>query len=371
MAETEIEIPAEETDQSGKRKRSLIDCDVHNYVNSIEDLIPYLPERWRAYVKQSGFKAPTGGAPYPKGFEMAARRDAWPPNGKLPGGDPKFAAEQLLDAWNIDCAILNPLYGTSYVHNLDFGNALTRAANDWLTEVWLDADERWRGSMLININDPEWSAEEIRRVAQDSRIVQILLLCRSPMPYGRRQYNPIFKAASDVGLPIGIHFGGYSGYPITPCGWPSFYIEDHTHMSLAFQTHVVSMVCEGIFESFPDTRVALIEGGFAWLPALMWRLDKNYMGLRSEVPWLKKLPSEYILEHFRSTTQPMEEPPNPKFLMNIFEMIGRDDFFMYASDYPHWDFDAPDRAFPSIIPDELRRKMMADNAEAFYDFDRA
>lgn len=353
------------------KPRRLIDCDVHNAVPSINDLLPFLSERWKAYVKQSGFKSPDGGAPYPKGFEQAARRDAWPPGGGSPGSDPDFAAKQLLDVWSIDCAILNPLYGTSYLHNQDFGNALTRAVNDWQVAEWLERDPRWRASMLVNIKDPEWSAEEIRRAARDPRYVQILLLCRSPQPYGRRQYDPIFKAAADVGLPVGIHFGGYSGHPITPCGWPSFYLEDHTHMTQAFQTQIVSLICEGVFERYSDLRIVLMEGGFAWLPALMWRLDKNYVGLRSEVPWLKKLPSEYILDHFRSTTQPMEEPPKPEYLMQIFEMIGRDDFFLFASDYPHWDFDAPDRVFPSVVPAALKQKMFSENAEAIYDFDRA
>ena len=67
----------------------------------------------------------------------------------------------------------------------------------------------------------------------------------------------------------------------------------------------------------------------------------------------------------------MEEPADPRHLLQIIDMIGCDDFLMFATDYPHWDFDAPNRAVPSIIPDDMREGIMARNAAAFYDLDRA
>ena len=352
-----------------KTRLTLVDADVHNAINSIDELLPFLATRWHSYIEQSGFQTPGTNA-YPRLYENAARRDAFPPSGCLPGGDPDFARDQLLDAWGIDAAILNPLYPASTVQNLDFANALARAVNEVTASRWLDHDPRWRGSIIVNTEDPEAAAAEIRRAGRDPRFVQVLLIVRSTAPYGRRRFRPILAAASDMALPLGIHFGGAPG-PITATGWPSYYIEDHTGMPQAFEAQVLSLVAEGVFETFPDLRVALVEGGFAWLPALMWRFDKNYRGLRDEVPWLKKLPSEYIREHFRATTQPMEEPEDPRHLLQIIDMIGRDDFLMFATDYPHWDFDAPNRAIPPIISDEMREGIMVGNAATFYGLDRA
>ena len=370
MAQAVLDASAAAEAANGRTSLTVIDCDVHPYPNTIHDLTPFMSDRWVQYVKQSGFAAPPG-TQYPKGYEMAARRDAWPPNGLRPGADPDFVREQLLDEWDMQYGILTPLYAAGHVHNDDFSIALARAVNEWQRHVWLDSDERWRSSITVTPQIPEAAAEEIRRCGKDGRFVQVILTVRGNAPYGKRHYYPLFEAAADMDLPVGIHFGGWGNHPITATGWPSYYLEDHTGMTQAFEAQVLSLVSEGIFERLPNLRIALIEGGFSWMPSLMWRFDKNYKGLKEEVPWLRKLPSEYILEHFRMTTQPMDEPPNPQHLLQIFDMIGRDDFLMFATDYPHWDFDAPDRALPSVVRGELRRKIMADNATAFYDFERA
>ena len=106
-----------------------------------------------------------------------------------------------------------------------------------------------------------------------------------------------------------------------------------------------SLVIEGVFERFPRLKVAIIEGGFAWLPPLTWRLDKLYERMRSEVPHLKRRPSEYIREHIWVTTQPMEEPQDRQHVLEMMVVIGWTRL-LFASDYRHWDFDDPFRAFP-------------------------
>ena len=167
-------------------------------------------------------------------------------------------------------------------------------------------------------------------------------------------------------MPIGVHFGGIGGNAITPCGWPSFYLEDHTGMSFAFQAQLVSLVLEGVFERLPQMKVVLVEGGFAWIPPLMWRMDQHWRRLRAETPYLRQTPSDYVRTNVVLTTQPMEEPENPRHLLDLLEMMAEGPKLMFATDYPHWDFDAPDRVFPAQIPDDVRTQIFEANARQIY-----
>ena len=76
------------------------------------------------------------------------------------------------------------------------------------------------------------------------------------------------------------------------------------------------------------------------------------------MPHLKRKPSEYIREHVWWTTQPMEEPERREHLFEMIEWIGWDKL-MFATDYPHWDFDDPSRVLP-------RRRQATPPSEAFY-----
>ncbi|MNI29860.1 Amidohydrolase [compost metagenome] len=97
----------------------------------------------------------------------------------------------------------------------------------------------------------------------------------------------------------------------------------------------------------------------------MWRLDKNYKALRSQVPWLKRMPSEYIHDHCFFSTQPMDEPDHANDLIDLLDMIDAENFLMFASDYPHWDHDAPTEILKQLNP-EARQKILYDNAKSLY-----
>ncbi len=210
------------------------------------------------------------------------------------------------------------------------------------------------------------AAAEIDRLGGDERFVQALLMIRTSEPLGRRKYWPIYEAAVRHDLPIGIHFGGSGGGPITGAGWPSFYIEDHAGMPTAFEAQLTSMVFEGIFEHFPTLKIVLIEGGFGWLASLMWRMDNAWKRLGEETPHVRRPPSEYIREHVWLTTQPMEEPPESAQFHQILSHLNMNDRLMFATDYPHWDFDAPDQAIPARIDPDVKCAIMAGNAKRLY-----
>jgi predicted TIM-barrel fold metal-dependent hydrolase len=124
---------------------------------------------------------------------------------------------------------------------------------------------------------------------------------------------------------------------------------------------VVSLVLEGVFQKFPKLRFVAIEGGLAWIPGVLWRLDKNWKALRSLVPWVDRLPSEILVDHVRFTSQPIEEPKKKEHLDQLLDMIRADRTLMFSSDYPHWDNDGPTAVFRNL-PEELKARILRENA---------
>ncbi|MFN8926697.1 MAG: amidohydrolase family protein [Rhodospirillales bacterium] len=348
---------------------SLVDCDIHPKLAAPEDLKPFLSRRWWEHLTTIGPRQRHGfhkGVPYPKAQPLACRRDAWPPGGGPPGSDVPFIREQLLDLYGIDFAVMNPLAPTGQGDtNAAFSAAMASANNDWQVEAMVAAEPRLRASVVVPYEDGPAAAAEIRRRAGDRRFAHVLMLSRTAEPMGQRRYWPVFEAACEAGLPLGIHVFGYSGWPMTNGGFPSFYLEEGVEHAASTQALVASLIFEGVFARFPTLRILLIEAGFAWIPALAWRLDRIWEKARhGELQDVREPPSAILKRHFWVSTQPVEEPPAFADLETTLDWIGWDRV-LFASDYPHWDFDDPRQAIPRRLGEARRRMILSGNGRAF------
>jgi predicted TIM-barrel fold metal-dependent hydrolase len=363
-----IELPGRPKAEQAIVRPVIADCDIHPCLAKPADILPYLHKRWREHAMTYGMLPRHGhqsGPAYPKGQPDAARLDSWPENGR-PGSDLAFMQRQHLDANKVELGIMTviaPAAGAA--QNLDYSAALARALNEWQVAEWTSKDSRLKASIVIPYEDAQAAAAEIEHWAGHEAFVQVLLLSRTAEPLGQRRYWPIYEAAQRAKLPVGIHAFGYGGYPVTAGGWPSYYIEEMVGHAQCCQALLTSMVLEGVFERYPGTRLVLIEAGLAWLPSLGWRLDKHWARMRDETPHLTRKPSDYIREHVWMTTQPMEEPEKRRHFHDIVEWIGLDRL-LFATDYPHWDFDDPLWSVPVKLEDAARKALFIDNARALY-----
>jgi predicted TIM-barrel fold metal-dependent hydrolase len=218
---------------------------------------------------------------------------------------------------------------------------------------------------VVPIQNVELAVDEIDRCARDPRFVQILLLASGDQPLGKRVYWPIYAAAARHGLTVGIHAGSNYHNPPTAVGWPSYHTEDYAAQAQAFQSQLTSLICEGVFSKFGDLKVVLLESGWTWLPAHLWRLTKYWRGLRTEIPWVDRSPTEIVRTNVRLSLQPTDGPPDISSLERIIEHMQSDELLVFSTDYPHWQFDGQ-AALPDGLSPALVRKITVDNPRAAY-----
>lgn len=345
----------------------VIDCDVHQRPASVKDLLKYLDEPYRSEIAEYGFRQLSSGIRHEHGGN---RWDSIGPNGERGGVDPHWTARQLLDRYGHRFALLTgytgPIAGSP---DPDYQSAVCRAHNDWAIDTWLTADERYRLAIQIPTTDPQLGAREIERLAGHPKVVAAAIAASAHrIPLGNRFYWPIYEAAQKHNLPIHLHPSTTSviaSYASLPSGMATNYLQSHVAHPLFYMGELISILLEGVFEKFSRLKIAFVEGGICWLPHLMWRIDKEYKAIRQQAPFLKRLPSEYIRDHVRFSTQPLEEPKKTEHLVQIFNMIDADNIVMFASDYPHFDFDEP-TCLPKQLGETTIRRILHDTAAEFF-----
>lgn len=341
---------------------AVIDVDVHAVVPSLEVLLPYMNDFWRQHVRERGWRGPTDFT-YPPGVSASARPE-WRPEGRVPASDVSLLREHILDPWDVDCAILNCYYPINMGHP-DAAAALASAVNDWLIAEWLDTEPRLRASLVVPAHDPAGIIKEIRRVGDHPGFVQVLMPVRSGRLYGRRVYHPVYEEMQRHDLVMGLHWGGTNEADApSSTGWPSWYAEEYAAEVQVFEAQITNLIAEGVFQAAPSLRVSVLEIGFLWLPSWAWRMDKEWKGMRREIPWVSESPFSIIRDHMRFSVAPLDAGPTED-LAHAMAWLKSEELLMFATDYPHVHDDDLGQLLEAT-PESMQPKLMSENARDWY-----
>ena len=151
----------------------------------------------------------------------------------------------------------------------------------------------------------------------------------------------------------------------TAAGYPTYYLEMRMARPQIAQAHVTSLICEGVFEKYTDLKWVFVEVDSWWIPGLLDHFDADWKALRDYTPWVKQLPSEYFRKHIRVGTQPLEQPARREDLHRFFEQAHAREVLVYASDFPHFDWDEP-VATAATFPKSIRAEIFGSNARELF-----
>jgi predicted TIM-barrel fold metal-dependent hydrolase len=267
-----------------------------------------------------------------------------------------------------------------------------RAYNRWLVDFCAEAPGRRSGQAVVSFDDAEEAVRDVHW-AKEQGLGGIMM--PSLHPGGKDFFDPvldpIWAAVQDVGLPLSQHGGaGLPGYSVS--GFAAILTVSIENGFYSVRS-LWQMIAGGVFDRFPNLRMAFIETQLMFLvPAIVhldmtlgwsddWMAFAQFMNRERTV---KRLASEYIGENCFVGVSPFDPRQLP-----IDELVGKDadgnplegfhigaKAAMFGVDYPHFESFVPHTldkvavlaSHPSVT-EEDSAKVLFDNAATLYGFD--
>lgn len=358
----------------------IVDIDAHHSeMTSWRDVIEYIEDPILLHYAKE-FQDRTGGAPGLSNATPGLRyQDA---GGRIPHQQ-KLAesvedksvhrdvtlVRRSMEALGLDYQVLFPgnllQLGTHPQPRVEAHLAL--AYNRWVCDNILTEDDRIKTLLYLPLSEPEMCHKIIDEFTGRKNVVGFMITSVRFKPVHHNSYIPIYHKLEERGLPLAFHAGLTWSDEWTK--QTDLFISMHAiSFVLCNIVHLTNWIVHGLPERFPKLNTIWIESGLAWLPFMMQRLDSEYMMRPSEAPLLKKLPSDYMRDMFFST-QPIETS-NMKLTEATFDAINAETQLMYASDWPHWDFNPPSTIFDlPFLSEQAKKNILGGNAMRVFDFD--
>jgi predicted TIM-barrel fold metal-dependent hydrolase len=271
---------------------------------------------------------------------------------------PRFCGQTFLEASDRELALL-----------------CVRAYNDWMLDEWCaTAPRRFIPLVLLPLWDPRAAAAEIERTA--SKGAKAVAFSENPSKLGLPSihdrggyWDPLLATAAAAGLPICTHIGSSSSMPMTSPDCPTMV----TMCLFGFigQSTFTDWMYSGKFQQYPDLKLVLSEGGVAWIPATLARMQRDIDRKDLIASDASSFDANDLItgditpdDLTPAVAHRLDFSPYEVFRRNIFGCMIADDYgwgavdelgsdnIMVETDYPH-----PDSSFPHSI--EVAAKELA------------
>jgi predicted TIM-barrel fold metal-dependent hydrolase len=258
-----------------------------------------------------------------------------------------------------------------------------QAHNRWLEDFCSRAPERRAGIGQIFINDIDDAIEDVRWIKEHGLRGGILLPNIPPdvnwiKPLNHPDYDRLWAVCQDLEVPVNVHSG--TGSP-TYAPLPSSALIMLTEVEHYGKRPLYFLMLSGVFDRFPRLKFVMTEGGCAWVPSLLERLDGMLESVRTtgQIGELRFKPEHRLpksaTEYFHQNIWLGVSFPKIADAAAARTSLGFDKF-MWGSDYPHDEGTYPytKLALRQVFHDWREadlRKVLAENAASVYGFDLA
>lgn len=272
---------------------------------------------------------------------------------------------QFLDKTGLEYTVLYPTTGLAYgqVVYTDWAVAYARAYNSWLYEHYVKISPRLKGVALIPMQDVSAAVVELRRAVRELGMVAAMIPSNGLTRHiSHKEYWPIYEEAEKLDVALAVHGGSYG-----ELGFNTFSVFPATRalgMPFPLAIAATGLIVDGVLDAFPRLRIGFLEGGTAWIPLVIDRLEREriYSGLPVDTP-----PEDY----FRSGRIFVGCEGNERALAYAVQRVGRQPF-MFCSDFPHEiTMDNCKEEIDEIVErtdlsEEDKTAILGTNARAFY-----
>jgi predicted TIM-barrel fold metal-dependent hydrolase len=274
--------------------------------------------------------------------------------------------QRAMDSMGIDYMVVfpTPMLVLGMHPQVEMEVVIGNAFNKWLTEEILPQEPRIKGMLYLPFNHPETALKAVETYADNPSVIGYSVTSTRFRAVHHDSYMPLYSAIQATGKPLAFHSGFHWGdQSMQQC---NRFISMHAISFVYYNIiHMTNWIMNGLPERFPRLKLMWIESGLAWIAFLMQRLDSEYMMRSSEAPLLKRRPSEYMAEMYYSS-QPLERS-NLDLTEATFKAMRAQTQLLFASDWPHWDFDLPNSITTlPFLSEDAKRNILGLNAARLF-----